>query len=132
MTFIKKYINKFFAPEGMDFPENQGTGNHTFYLYYGDLIIGYLLFEETRWKFVYSEQFKGQDEIAPLPDFPDKAKVYTSSQLWPFFAARIPSISTPYVEKKVKKDGIDKNNLLEMLKAFGERSINNPFRLSVQ
>ena len=57
----------------------------------GKLIIGTLTFSEGIWTFGYSDDFKLQNTISPLVNFPSKEKKYTTRELWPFFASRIPS-----------------------------------------
>lgn len=98
----------------------------------GLLHIGTLLLKEGNWIFEYSRQFKEQDVIKPLVDFPDINKVYKSSELYPFFMERIPSLSQPKVQKTLEKEKIDSDNPVQLLKRFGKTTITNPFELEFQ
>ncbi len=100
-------------------------------LRYKDLVIGILTLHQGMWRFEYSEAFKSQTELAPLIDFPNKDKVYESPTLFPFFMSRIPSLKQPKVQSVIEAEHIDATSELAMLKRFGERSIANPFVLSV-
>ena len=89
--------------------------------------IGQLRLEGNTWVFEYSDACKKNDELLPLPGFKDKNMIYKigKDQLWPFFAARIPTLNQPYHQKKL--EGKDSNDLFTLLDTFGRRSINNPF-----
>jgi hypothetical protein len=65
----------------------------------------------------------------PITDFPDKQKIYTNQQLWPFFASRIPTLNQPYQLKKIERAKINKNDSVGLLKLFGSETITNPYRL---
>jgi hypothetical protein len=67
--------------------------------------------------------------IKPLADFPDLNKTYENSELWPFFASRIPSTSRPRVKKILEREEIADNDLLALLTRFGKHTITNPFEL---
>lgn len=100
-----------------------------FTLTYGDLVIGHLRLEGGRWEFRYSEDFRAQTSVQPLIDFPDVDKTYSAKALWPFFMARIPSLSQPLVREAVEREGLDEHSDVQLLRRFGERSISNPFVL---
>lgn len=95
-----------------------------FDLYYSRLLIGTLSYERGEWKFVYSEDFKNQSEIATLVNFPSTDQVYTSSQLWPFFASRLPGAAQ--VDSTLDNVGI-----VELLRKYGKHVITNPYILQV-
>lgn len=101
-----------------------------FELKYKDLLIGVLEYSKDKnaWNFSYSEEFKSQNKIAPIPSFPSTDKVYEETQLWSFFTSRIPD----NVTKLDAKTNLNKNfNLADLLKAYGKKTITNPFDLSV-
>lgn len=75
-----------------------------FKLTYKNLIIGILKLENGIWSFRYSEDFKTQDVIKPLLDFPKLEAVYKSEDLYPFFLQRIPSTKQPKVQKAIKEN----------------------------
>lgn len=101
-----------------------------FILIYNELKIGLLTLNEGVWEFAYTDEFKNQNTISPLVQFPDSGKVYISQELWPFFSYRIPGLSQPSVQKIIKKDSIDQSNEVALLKKFGEFSVYNPFKLA--
>ena len=100
-----------------------------FKLYFEDLLVGTLSVANSLWKFEYSTEFKKQDELRPLVDFPDVDKVYESKGLWQFFVMRIPSPEQAEVEEILKREHIREDDAVSLLKRFGERTIANPFKL---
>ncbi len=102
----------------------------TFSLKYKNIVVGNLRVENGTWKFSYSDEFKTQNIIAPLVDFPEVNRMYESEDLWPFFSHRIPGMGQPQVQEIIRKENIDKNNDVVLLKRFGHRSISNPFELN--
>jgi len=91
--------------------------------------IGTLTADKGEWTFSYSDEFRGQNEIKPIADFPDVKRVYRSRTLWPFFALRIPSPEQPAVREFIRTLPQKRPDEGILLKEFGERSIANPFRL---
>lgn len=108
---------------------NSESDKGKFLLLFDDKLIGTLEYSGKRWIFKYSDQFKKDPFLLPLMDFPDINKVYEFDELMPFFAARIPNLNQPYHDWKLDKHDGDKTSLVSLLKIFGEKSINNPFRL---
>ena len=100
-----------------------------FLLKYGSMTVGDLSLHDGVWRFAYSPEFQRQREIRPIIDFPDVSRTYESESLWPFFMARIPSLSQPKVQEAITKEGLDRSNSAELLRRFGERTISNPFLL---
>ena len=120
---IRKYINKFWFVENREFSISEES-NIDFHLKYKDLNIGNLSFVDGYWIFEYSENFKVQNRISPLINFPQKDKIYKSKDLWPFFASRVPSNA----QLMNQLDGTE-TDLIAMLKKYGRHSITNPFEL---
>ncbi len=114
----------------MEFTDNPSGEKGKFQLMYGTLLIGILTYENNFWSFNYSEELKQNRQMNPIIDFPDLNKVYTSEQLWPFFAARIPALNQPYQLRKIARARISKNDAVGLLKLFGKDTITNPFRLN--
>jgi hypothetical protein len=81
------------------------------------------------WTMRYTEAFKMQSRIAPLVPFPDVNKVYRSPELWPFFSVRIPSIARPEVQRTVREEHLDYDDVAAMLRRFGRKSVADPFEL---
>jgi len=130
---IVSTIRRLFRAEGQEQASTPLKEEASFVLLYEDLDVGYLRLRDGAWEFRYSPAFKSQvalqDGVKPLLEFPDPEKIYTSPDLWPFFLARIPSIAQPLIREEIEKQGLDVNNAAQLLRAFGERSIANPFRL---
>lgn len=124
-------IQKFWKSEGQEDLTTPIDEKVTFGVFYKTLPIGELTLSKGLWTFSYAQMFKQQNEIKPIVDFPDVNKQYKSEGLFPFFIHRIPSLSQPKVQATIKKEDIDKNNEVEMLKRFGEYAITNPFRVSL-
>jgi hypothetical protein len=129
----QRAVRHWFREEGQ---ENIGTSSEeqaTFVLQFGALVVGTLQLLEGHWEFNYSEAFRSQlaqgAGVQPLVEFPDVTRTYRSPELWPFFQARIPSVSQPRVLEEIERKGLDQRSAAELLKAFGERSIANPFLL---
>ena len=108
---------------------NSENENGKFELLFESKLVGTLEFNEDKWFFEYSEEYKKDKFVLPLINFPDIDKKYEFDDLMPFFAARIPNLNQPYHELKLDKLAGDKTNLVSLLKIFGEKSINNPFEL---
>ena len=103
--------------------------NGKFELLFEDKLVGTLEFKNDKWYFEYSEDYKENQFVLPLIDFPDIEKTYEFEDLMPFFATRIPNLNQPYHDLKIEKLEGDKTSLVSLLKIFGEKSINNPFEL---
>ena len=127
---IGKVKNYLWKTEGIDYSNPVSGIKADFNLAFEKIIIGTLTFNDGKWIFKYSDEFKKNNVFSPIIDFPDKDKVYTSPELWPFFASRIPSLNQPYHDKKIKQANADKNDSVALLRLFGKNTITNPFRLS--
>jgi len=103
--------------------------NAIFVLVLGRLPMLVLSRNSDGWTMRYTDAFKNQSRVAPLVPFPDVNKVYRSQELWPFFSVRIPSIARPEVERTVREEHLDYDDLAAMLRRFGRRSVADPFEL---
>lgn len=113
----------------------------TFILLHQELHLGTLEFNEGIWSFEYSLIYRqllkkmiesGNTQnamVLPLFAFPDVDKKYESSNLWPFFTARIPGLKQPEVQNIMTSDNIKSTDLVRLLKRFGQKTIINPFEL---
>ena len=90
-----------------------------------NLKVGTLSFRDQHWRFVYSDAFKAQRKVLPLVNFPTVDKEYVSTELWPFFASRIPSRA-----QLLQKGGPEELDLVSLLGKYGKSTIANPFTLS--
>lgn len=126
IDYLKKIIWK---PEGMEHLKTPKNSEASFALYYEGLTIGELKLKNGKWLFEYSVQFKQQQEVKPIVDFPDVDKSYESEELWPFFASRIPSLNQPAVQEVIREEKLKEDDLVDLLKFFGKLTITNPFKL---
>lgn len=101
-----------------------------FLLTYNDLLVGILSVQDGLWKFEYSDRFKSEADLRPIVEFPDVNKIYVNEDLWQFFASRIPSTEQPEVEKILKREHVNEDDAVGLLKLFGKRTIANPFELT--
>ena len=101
-----------------------------FILKVDDLDLGVLRCENGEWIFRYTDEFKmHRDEYNRIIGFPDLDKEYRNEELWPFFRIRIPGLKQPAVQEIPKKENIDKDNEVQLLKRFGRKTIANPYEL---
>jgi hypothetical protein len=130
-----KIFKKWLGTSDLETPEDLQI---SFDLLVGSLVVGKLSLADGEWTFRYSESFKEQEDppvpggLRPIIEFPVLEKVYRSTQLWPFFAMRIPSLSQDLVQESVKETAASGGKDLDevgLLKQFGKRSIANPFEL---
>ena len=122
---LTKLKNKIWRTEGFEDISTPEDVYIQFKLKYKELKIGTLTLDNGMWMFEYSEDFKNQNNITPLANFPTLEKVYQSNELWPFFASRIPSINQLMtMNKRIEK------NEAALLKKYGARTITNPFVLT--
>jgi hypothetical protein len=132
--FITDVFKKF-RPKGHELIETPQKVVANFELRYKNLPIGTLSLDNGIWIYEYSEEFKTQlssyDAIKPLVNFSDVRKRYESTELWPFFAARIPGLNQPQIQKVIEKEHIDETNPVQLLGRFGKSSISSPFLLEV-
>lgn len=126
---IEKLKKILWKVDGMEFTDNPAGSKGAFQLKYGKQLIGILSYENNQWKFKYSDEFKTNQVINPIIDFPDPDKIYTNEQLWPFFASRIPSLNQSFQFKKIDKAKIKQDDSVGLLRLFGNETITNPFRL---
>lgn len=100
-----------------------------FELWYRDLKVGRLEEGPGGWAFAYSKDFQGQNRVKALADFPKKTKLYRFEELWPFFASRIPSLEQPKVQRQLREENIDADDIGALLRRYGKRTITNAFIL---
>ncbi len=126
---IEKLKKILWKVDGMEFTDNPAGSKGAFQLKFGKQVIGTLSYENNQWTFAYSAEFRKNQVINPIIDFPDPDKVYTNEQLWPFFASRIPSLNQAFQFKKIDKAKIKQDDSVGLLRLFGNETITNPFRL---
>jgi HipA-like protein len=100
-----------------------------FLLKYEDLLVGTLTAHDGKWRFEYSDDFRNNQELRPVIEFPEVQQVYESPELWQFFASRIPSPERAEVEAILQREQIREDDAVTLLKRFGRRTVTNPFEL---
>lgn len=100
------------------------NGTASFHVMLRNMEVGTLEYNQGIWIFKYSEEFINQKEIVPLANFPCKDKSYSTKDLWPFFASRIPSSA----QLQTKETNTD---VVQMLSKYGRRTIANPYELCI-
>lgn len=135
---MKQKIKKIFSKltpwevgEGNFRNEVEHTSEKKFKLTFHGKSIGTLEYGNSNWIFKYTEEYKAEQFVKPIIDFPDIDKIYQFTELSPFFASRIPNLNQPFHQKKLEKYNGSKDDLASLLQIFGQRSINNPFSLKL-
>lgn len=126
---FKKYIKSQKKTKDLSCTYEQVNHNPKFQLKYQESIIGFLNFDGSNWTFNYSDWFINQNDLKPLFEFPSVDKTYVSSELWPFFESRIPSVKQPKIQEYLESHPSDRNNKAKLLELFGITSVNNPYKL---
>ena len=126
---LNQVLKNFWKTEGQREIQTPLEQDYMFELFYEALLIGKLILKNGEWQFGYSPDFRAQNQISPLTEFPDVSRTYKSRELFPFFVHRIPSVSQPEIQETITREKIDSTNEVALLKRFGEISISNPFRL---
>lgn len=85
--------------------------------------------KDGKWIFRYTDEFRNAPRLRPLVGFPDVRKTYSSDELWPFFAMRIPSLKQDQVSRIVQQEEIDREDEVQLLRRFGRKSVANSFEL---
>ena len=124
MTKLKKILARLFLSESQNDMVLATEDDATFNVNLGKLLVGTLLYSAGVWYFSYSTEFKLQSRILPLANFPSKDKEYSTRDLWPFFASRIPSNAQLQIDKDKPKEDV-----VTLLRRFGRRTIANPYEL---
>ena len=124
MTKFRKILARLFWSESQNDMVLATEDDATFNVNLGKLLVGTLLYSAGVWYFSYSNEFKLQNRILPLANFPSKDKEYSTRDLWPFFASRIPSNAQLQIEKDRPKEDV-----VTLLRRFGRRTVANPYEL---
>ena len=124
MTKLKKILARLFWSESQNDMVLATEDDATFNVNLGKLLVGTLLYSAGVWYFSYSTEFKLQSRILPLANFPSKDKEYSTRDLWPFFASRIPSNAQLQIDKDKPKEDV-----VTLLRRFGRRTVANPYEL---
>jgi HipA-like protein len=126
MMPLQKFIEWLGFKKSIQAPEGVRA---KFFLKYEDLLVGTLSVHDGVWSFEYSDEFRHSDLLRPIVEFPDMSKTYESTELWQFFASRIPSPEQAEVEEILRREHIQEDDAVSLLKRFGRRTVANPFHL---
>ena len=96
------------------------------------LVVGTLSYANDEYVFHYSEAFKNQSDIPPIPTFADPREEYRSPVLWPFFDVRLPPVHRLDVQRFIAKHQIDPQDRVGMLAELGRRSLTSPYDLELR
>lgn len=121
---LKKVFARLFWSESQNEMVVTPDNDATFFVNLGRLLVGTLLYSDGMWYFSYSDEFKSQNRVLPLTNFPSINKEYSTKELWPFFAARIPSNAQLQIDKDTPQEDI-----VTLLRRFGRRTVANPYEL---
>jgi HipA-like protein len=91
-----------------------------------DLAIGHLEFEGDKWTFRYDDAYRKRTDLRPLEGFEDLGKVYSSSQLFPFFAVRLPDLERPDIQRMLQESRVRRPDSIQLLRLFGTRAASSP------
>lgn len=125
MTKIHKLFTRLLWSESLNDVVLAPDDDATFNINLGKLLVGTLLYSSGMWYFSYSNEFKIQNDILPLANFPSKDKDYSTQNLWPFFTSRIPSNAQLQIAKDKPQE-----NYVKLLQMFGRRTVANPYELN--
>lgn len=129
MKALVKILHRLGAEKGSQSSRTTAHSSRSFELWYDGLKVGRLEEDADGWVFAYTEDFRKQDHVQTLADFPRKSKYYRFNELWPFFASRIPSLEQPKVQRQLREEKIDATDIGALLQRYGKRSIANSFVL---
>lgn len=124
MKKFQKIFARLFWSENQQDMVLAADNDASFNINLGKLLVGTLLYSNQMWYFSYSDEFKHQNRILPLVNFPSKDKEYSARELWPFFTSRIPSNAQLQVDKDKLQD-----NIVTLLQRFGRKTVANPYEL---
>ncbi|MDP3928856.1 MAG: HipA N-terminal domain-containing protein [Bacteroidota bacterium] len=128
---LQKFFNFLSKEDDLeDFHQMPTNQNAKFILSVDKINIGHLICENGEWFFKYTNEFKNHaEEYKTIVGFPDLNKIYKSDALWPFFQVRIPGLKQPAIREVIENEKIDKDDKVELLKRFGQKTIANPYEL---
>jgi HipA-like protein len=82
----------------------------------------------SEYSFRYLPAFK-ELRLAALPGLPYREEVQTRSELWPFFAERIPDVRRPEIQVWMKVNRLSEYDDIALLAVLGAHSITDPYEI---
>ncbi len=95
-------------------------------------LVGKLWQDQGDFVFEYDKAFAASPGAEPLSPFPQLDETYRSTELWPFFAVRIPPLRRADVRSLLEERGLKPEQTLEILGTLARRSATNPYELALQ
>jgi len=92
-----------------------------------DQVIGTLTRAGDQFLFRYSDGFKRQASIPPIPEFPDKDREYRSAYLWPFFEVRLPPTDRSDIQELMRSKDLDDADTFRLLAELARKSVTTPY-----
>lgn len=94
-----------------------------------DIQVGTLTHESGKFVFAYTADFCRRD-LPVIPGFSRRTtERYESTILWPFFQLRLPPTSRDDVARVIAENQIDTDDVFEMLRILGRRTLTSPYKL---
>ena len=90
------------------------------------ITVGHLEFDGSFWTYWYDDEYKHREDLRPIEGFGDVDKVYQSSELFPFFAVRIPDPDRDDVRRKLEAAHVRRPEITDLLRMFGRRVVSSP------
>ena len=94
-------------------------------------LVGTLWQERGEFFFRYDPSFAKSGDAEPISAFPELDETYSSHELWPFFAVRIPPVRRADVREALERHGLKPEQTLEVLGTIAKKSISNPYELDL-
>jgi HipA-like protein len=88
--------------------------------------VGHLSFDGKVWTFTYDDEYKRRPDLRPIEGFDDLDRVYQSSELFPFFAVRIPDVDRHDVKQTLEEYQLRNPDSVDLLRIFGRRVVSSP------
>ena len=85
---------------------------------------------KVRYSFRYLPAFERLN-LAALPGLPVSPSALESSELWPFFAERIPDARRPEIQAWMKLKGLTEQDDIRLLAELGSHSVTDPFEILI-
>lgn len=95
-------------------------------------LVGRLWQEGGEFLFRYDSAFVSLPDAEPISAFPQLDETYRSTELWAFFAVRIPPLRRADVKELLERLGIKAEQTLEVLGALAGKSPTNPYELRLE
>jgi len=96
------------------------------------VLVGTLSQDGGDFVFRYDRRFAAQPGAEPISAFPDLEQLYTSAELWPFFAVRIPPLKRADVREFLQRRGVKPEQTLQVLGVLTRKSATNPYELRLE